>query len=47
MPDWFADNRDFFRIADGLRAAGMHEDEVAAVMGGNWLRFFETGFGAA
>ncbi|MFC2968518.1 membrane dipeptidase [Acidimangrovimonas pyrenivorans] len=47
MPDWFADNRDFGRIAEGLRATGMDAAEVAAVMGGNWLRFFETGFGAA
>jgi hypothetical protein len=26
-------------------AQGRAEAEVAAVMGGNWLRFFETGFG--
>ncbi|GMG81463.1 dipeptidase [Paralimibaculum aggregatum] len=46
MPEWFADNRDFARIADGLRAAGMGSADVDAVMGGNWLRFFETSFGA-
>lgn len=46
MPGWFADNRDFGRIARGLSAAGLGEAEVAAVMGGNWLRFFETGFAA-
>ncbi|MCV2880724.1 dipeptidase [Actibacterium sp. XHP0104] len=44
MPEWFADNRDFGRIAAGLRATGMAEADVAAVMGGNWLRFFEKSF---
>lgn len=47
MPDWFADNRDFGRITEGLRATGMTTGEVEAVMGGNWLRFFETSFGPA
>ncbi len=47
MPEWFADNRDFGNIAAGLRAVGMTEAEVAAVMGGNWLRFFAQGFGSA
>ncbi|WP_347311288.1 membrane dipeptidase [Defluviimonas sp. SAOS-178_SWC] len=47
MPDWFADNQDFSRIAAGLRATGMDADTVAAVMGGNWLRFFEASFGPA
>ncbi len=44
MPNWFADNRDFGGIATGLKAAGMGVADVAAVMGGNWLRFFETSF---
>lgn len=46
MPEWFGDNRDFGRIAEGLRATGMNEADVAAVMGGNWVRFFEESFGA-
>lgn len=46
MPEWFEDNRDFGRIAEGLRATGMSEADVAAVMGGNWLRFFQTSFAA-
>lgn len=46
MPEWFADNRDYGRIAEGLRATGMSEADVAAVMGGNWLRFFQTSFAA-
>jgi membrane dipeptidase len=45
QPDWFRDNRDFATIAEGLRRTGFSAEEVAAVMGGNWLRFFETSFG--
>ena len=45
MPDWFQDNRDFGNIADGLRAVGMSDAEVASVMGGNWYRFFVENFG--
>jgi microsomal dipeptidase-like Zn-dependent dipeptidase len=46
MPDWFNDNRDFGKISAGLRSAGFDADEVTAIMGGNWHRFFETSFGA-
>ena len=45
QPAWFRDNRDFGTIADGLGRAGFSLEEVEAVMGGNWLRFFETSFG--
>ncbi|MEM9629813.1 MAG: membrane dipeptidase [Pseudomonadota bacterium] len=45
MPEWFSDNRHFNRISDGLKAVGMTSNEVDAVMGGNWLRFFKTSFG--
>ncbi|MDF2764734.1 MAG: rane dipeptidase family protein, partial [Rhodospirillales bacterium] len=45
QPDWFRDNRDFGKIAAGLSAVGFSADEVAAIMGGNWLRFFEASFG--
>lgn len=45
QPEWFRDNRDFRNIADGLRRVGFQGHEVAAVMGGNWLRFFEASFG--
>lgn len=44
MPDWFHDNRDFGAIASGLHAEGMNESDISAVMGGNWLRFFENSF---
>lgn len=47
MPSWFNDNRDFDNIRTGLQATGMSSAEVAGIMGGNWLRFYETSFGAA
>lgn len=47
MPTWFGGNLDFPKIAEGLRAFGFSEDEVAALMGDNWLRFFHDSFGAA
>ena len=47
QPDWFRDNRDFGRIAEGLAAAGFSPEEVAGLLGGNWLSFFERSFGPA
>jgi len=47
QPAWFAGNRDFGNIAEGLRAAGFDRTEVEKVMGGNWLAFFERSFGPA
>jgi len=47
MPSWFADNRDFNTIADGLAATGFAPEEVAAIMGGNWHRFFTDNFAPA
>lgn len=47
MPHWFRDNRDFGNIAAGLRVAGLSQSSVAAVMGGNWYRFFNESFGSA
>ncbi len=44
MPNWFHDNRDFDNLAEGLRVVGMSPDDVAAVMGGNWLDFFDRSF---
>ncbi len=45
QPEWFRDNRDFDRIEAGLRAAGFDDNEVAGLMGENWLRFFDANFG--
>jgi len=47
MPEFFRDNRDFPALADGLRAVGFAEREVAGVMGENWLDFFDRSFGPA
>ena len=44
MPDWFKDNRDFSNIKEGLRTHGFSEKDVAAIMGENWLNFFDKGF---
>lgn len=44
MPDWFQDNRDFGNIEQGLRDVGMSQAEIAAIMGGNWYRFFAESF---
>ena len=44
MPDWFQDNRHFGNIAAGLRAAGFSKDETSAIMGENWLRFYDANF---
>ncbi len=47
MPEWFKDNRDFGNIEAGLTATGMNSEEVAAIMGLNWYRFYESNFGPA
>ncbi|OKL36530.1 membrane dipeptidase [Domibacillus mangrovi] len=43
---WFKTPADFPNIAMGLANKGMTQEEVSAVMGGNWLRFFTEGFKA-
>ncbi|MCB1472921.1 MAG: membrane dipeptidase [Rhodobiaceae bacterium] len=45
QPDWFRDNTGFPAIAAGLAKAGFDASETAAIMGGNWLRFYDTSFG--
>lgn len=47
QPSWFSDSGDIMNITDGLRDIGFREDDVAKVMGGNWLRFFEHSFAPA
>ena len=44
QPDWFRDNTDFGNVEAGLRDVGMSDDEVAAIMGGNWYRFYAENF---
>jgi membrane dipeptidase len=45
MPCWFRDNRDWENIRAGLQKAGLAAAEVDGILGGNWLRFYETSFG--
>ena len=47
QPSWFKDNRDFSNIESGLKSVGMDSKNIEAVMGTNWLRFFESSFGPA
>ena len=44
QPPWFRSNADFPGLAEGLRTAGLSAEEAAAVMGGNWARFFAESF---
>ncbi|MGB1864178.1 MAG: membrane dipeptidase [Candidatus Puniceispirillum sp.] len=46
MPDWFQDNRHFDNIEAGLLARGFSKTETAAIMGENWLRFYDNNFWA-
>lgn len=43
-PSWFGYNRDFPGLAPGLEAAGMTGAEVAGLLGGNWMRFWQEAF---
>ncbi len=47
QPEWFRDNRDFNGLEAGLRSAGFSDQEIGAILGENWLRFFEKNFGPA
>lgn len=47
QPAWFRDNRDFPTIKQGLADVGFSEEEIAGIMGDNWLRFFDQSFGTA
>ena len=44
QPPWFRDNRDFPNLITGLREVGFSEEDVARLMGGNWLNFFQRSF---
>jgi len=44
MPSWFEDNRAFGNVAAGLHAIGFTERDVDAILGENWLRFFDQNF---
>lgn len=38
---WLRDSRDFPNLIEGLRAKGFDEQEIARVMGGNWVALLE------
>jgi microsomal dipeptidase-like Zn-dependent dipeptidase len=46
QPAWFRDNRDFSTIVKALNRNGFSTDEVAAIAGSNWYRFFQKSFSA-
>ena len=45
-PDWLTTMRDYGGIADALARRGFARSEVAAIMGGNWLRLYGEVFRA-
>jgi microsomal dipeptidase-like Zn-dependent dipeptidase len=44
QPEWFRDNRDFPNLERGLASVGFSEHEIAAIVGQNWLDFFDRSF---
>jgi len=46
QPEWFKDNLGLKNIAAGLAAQGFQKEEVARIMGLNWLAFFDKSFSA-
>ncbi len=47
QPAWFENNLHFGNLEKGLMSAGLSDNDVAAIMGGNWQRFFDESFGPA
>lgn len=47
QPQFFRTSADFPMLAGGLIKAGFAAEEADGIVGGNWLRFFETSFGPA
>ncbi len=44
MPNFYSGNLDFPNIGIGLKSNGMSQIEIDKIMGGNWLRFFDSSF---
>ena len=44
QPTWFQGIKDFPNLAKGLHDIGFSETETDAIMGGNWLRFYDENF---
>lgn len=45
QPDWFVNNTHFSNISKGLHSVGFSDADTEAIMGGNWLRFYDRSFG--
>jgi membrane dipeptidase len=43
-PNWFGGPADFPHLAEGLVEAGLSDESVQAVLGGNWTRLFASVF---
>jgi len=46
QPSWFSGSKDLHTIAQGLAKQGFNDDDIAKVMGENWLSFFDKSFSA-
>jgi len=47
QPDWFQNSMHYENLASGLADIGFSSEDVAKVMGKNWLRFMSQSFGPA
>ncbi len=43
-PEWFQGPADLPRVTDGLVDVGLNEQEIVAILGGNWLDLFDRVF---
>ena len=46
QPSWFSSSKDLHIIAQGLAKHGFNDNDIAKVMGENWLSFFDKSFSA-
>jgi microsomal dipeptidase-like Zn-dependent dipeptidase len=44
QPNWFEGIRDFPNLAKGLAEVGFANEEINAIMGLNWLKFYDESF---
>lgn len=44
QPNWFESSKGFTNIAKGMTDVGFKDQDIAKILGGNWLAFFETSF---
>ena len=41
QPNWFVDARGFSNIETGLTKIGFNENEINAILGDNWFKFYK------